>query len=334
MAGSVNTIYSQLTVEVGPEAVAEVAHRMGIRSRLAAVCSIGLGTSEVSPLEMTSAFATLAARGVYVEPTGIERVAAPGGTTLRDRCAGWRSVGSTAVSAQDADATTRVLQGVIDHGTGTAARLAGRSAAGKTGTAQHATDAWFCGYVPQLATCVWVGYPNGARPMRDVAGFPEVYGGTIPARIWHDFMTEATAGMPVAAFPPASYEIYADPRRRRLPRTRSVRGAHRRFTAPSARALAVAGALSGQPKPSPEPSASPMPSPSPSPTAADEPDGPAAPVVEPLSGSLGALVLASTSASSTGVGDAVASSEVRCSTSRRSVSATSRGARGTSCPHV
>ena len=70
MAGSVNTIYSQLTVEVGPEEVADVAHRMGIRSRLADVCSIGLGTSEVSPLDMTSAFATLAARGVYVEPTG------------------------------------------------------------------------------------------------------------------------------------------------------------------------------------------------------------------------------------------------------------------------
>ena len=121
------------------------------------------------------------------------------------------AVGSPAISQQDADATTRVLRGVIEHGTGTAAWLADRPAAGKTGTAAHATDAWFCGYVPQLAACVWVGYPDRARPMRNVEGWPEVYGGTIPARIWHDFMTEATAGMPVRALPTAGYEAYADP---------------------------------------------------------------------------------------------------------------------------
>ena len=277
MAGSVNTIYSQLTVEVGPEEVADVAHRMGIRSRLADVCSIGLGTSEVSPLDMTSAFATLAARGIYVEPTGIERVAAPDGTTLQGPLRGLTSVGSTAVSAQDADTVTRVLQGVIDHGTGTAARLAGRSAAGKTGTAQHATDAWFCGYVPQLATCVWVGYPDGARPMRNVEGFPEVYGGTIPALIWHDFMTEATAGLPVAAFPPVSYEIYADPPPpppSPVPAPSAVPPATSPQPEPS-----PSPEPSAKPKPSPEPSASPMPSPSPSPAAADESDAVAAPSV-------------------------------------------------------
>jgi len=270
MAGSVNTIYSQLTVEVGPEAVADVAHRMGIRSRLADVCSIGLGTSEVSPLEMTSAFATLAARGIHIEPTGIERVAAPDGTILQGPLRGLASVGSTAVSAQDADATTRVLQGVIDHGTGTAARLAGRSAAGKTGTAQQATDAWFCGYVPQLATCVWVGHPNGSRPMRDVAGFPEVYGGTIPALIWHDFMTEATAGMPVAAFPSASYEIYADPP----------------TPAPSPEPVPSAAAPSSVPEPTsspaPEPSAEPSPKPPPKPSSSPNPPPSPSPADESL----------------------------------------------------
>lgn len=279
MAGSVNTIYSQLTVEVGPEAVADVAHRMGIRSRLADVCSIGLGTSEVSPLEMTSAFATLAARGIYVEPTGVERVSAPDGTILQGPLRGVANVGSSAISAQDADATTRVLQGVIDHGTGTAARLAGRPAAGKTGTAQHATDAWFCGYVPQLATCVWVGYPNGSRPMRDVAGFSEVYGGTIPAQIWHDFMTEATTGMRVVGFRPGSYEIYADP----PPSTPSPE------PLPSAE---PSPATEPEPSPPPEPSPSPSPEPSPmpppepspsslpSPSPSAEPEEPAAPIVE------------------------------------------------------
>ena len=179
------------------------------------------------------------------------------------------------MSAQDADTVTRVLQGVIDHGTGTAARLAGRSAAGKTGTAQHATDAWFCGYVPQLATCVWVGYPNGARPMRNVEGFPEVYGGTIPALIWHDFMTEATAGLPVAAFPPVSYEIYADPPPpppSPVPAPSAVPPATSPQPEPS-----PSPEPSAKPKPTPEPSASPMPSPSPSPAAPGEPDVVAAP---------------------------------------------------------
>jgi penicillin-binding protein 1A len=254
MAGSVNTIYAQVTVEVSPEAVADVAHRMGIRSPLAEVCSIGLGTSDVTPLEMTSAFSTLAARGIYVEPTAVERVTAADGAILQGPLRGAASVGSTAVSAQDADATTRVLEGVIDHGTGTAARLDGRSAAGKTGTSQRATDAWFCGYVPQLATCVWVGYPNGTRPMRDVAGFSEVYGGTLPALIWHDFMTEATAGMPVVGFPSASYEIYADP------------------PPPPSPAASPAPEPSPSASPSPEPSASPEPSPSPSPSPEPPPE--------------------------------------------------------------
>jgi len=269
MAGSVNTIYSQLTVEAGPEAVADVAHRMGIRSRLADVCSIGLGTSEVSPLEMTSAYATLAARGIYVEPTAVERVSTPGGEILQGPLRGLGTVGSTAVSAQDADAATRVLQGVIDRGTGTAARLAGRPAAGKTGTAQHATDAWFCGYVPQLATCVWVGYPNGARPLRDVAGFPEVYGGTIPARIWHDFMTEATAGLPVQEFPSVSYAIYADPP---PPPPPSPEPAPSLVPAPTS----PQPEPSPSPKPKPSPSAEPSPAPSPSPLPSPSPSPAAA----------------------------------------------------------
>jgi 1A family penicillin-binding protein len=265
MAGSVNTIYAQVTVEVGPEAVADVAHRMGIRSRLSPVCSIGLGTSEVTPLEMTSAFATLAASGVYVEPTAVERVTGRGGEVLQGQLRGLRSVGSSAVSAQDADTVTRVLQGVIDHGTGTAARLAGRVAAGKTGTAQNATDAWFCGYVPQLATCVWVGYPKGTRPMRDVAGFPEVYGGTIPALIWHDFMTEATAGMPVAGFPSVSYQIYADPAPTPIP------SAAPSLTPEPSPSASAEPSPSASPKPSPTAEPSPEPSPSPAPSSSPSP---------------------------------------------------------------
>jgi membrane peptidoglycan carboxypeptidase len=167
---------------------------------------------------------------------------------------------------------------VIDHGTGTAARLDGRPAAGKTGTAQHATDAWFCGYVPQLVTCVWVGYPDGARPMRDVGGYPEVYGGTIPARIWHDFMTEATVGMPVMGFPPASYEVYADPPPPPPPLAPSP------STAPAEPSPSAPPSPSPQPSPSaspdaaptPEPPPSPSPSTSPSPESSEEPAAPIA----------------------------------------------------------
>jgi penicillin-binding protein 1A len=256
---------------------------MGIRSPLAEVCSIGLGTSGVTPLEMTSAFSTLAARGVFVEPTAVEHISARDGVILQGPLRGVAGAGSTAVSAEDADATTRILRGVIDHGTGTAARLAGRPAAGKTGTAKDATDAWFCGYVPQLATCVWVGYPDGTRPMRDVAGFSEVYGGTIPALIWHEFMTEATEGMPVVGFPHASYEIYADP----PPSPSSPAPVPTRSAAPPSPSSDPS--VSPEPSPSVDPPPEPSPSPSPEPTpsasvessaepqgTADEPQGTAA----------------------------------------------------------
>ena len=88
----------------------------------------------------------------------------------------------------------------MQHGTGTAAYF-GRPAAGKTGTAENFQDAWFCGYVPQLATCVWVGYPKAEIPLYNVEGVGAVFGGTLPAEIWHRFMAAATARMPALGFP-------------------------------------------------------------------------------------------------------------------------------------
>jgi len=99
-----------------------------------------------------------------------------------------------------ANLVTYALEGVIEHGTGTAANI-GRPAAGKTGTAENFQDAWFCGFTPQLTTCVWVGYPKGEIPLLNVEGFPDVFGGSIPAEIWHDFMIKALAGMPPLGFP-------------------------------------------------------------------------------------------------------------------------------------
>src|SRR4029077_13456129 len=97
------------------------------------------------------------------------------------------TTGDRAIGPNVAALVTYALQGVVEHGTGTAANI-GRPVAGKTGTGQDYRGAWFCGYPPQLAACVWVGYRKGEIPMHNVGGFPDVFGGSIPAEIWHDFM--------------------------------------------------------------------------------------------------------------------------------------------------
>jgi membrane peptidoglycan carboxypeptidase len=121
---------------------------------------------------------------------------------------GENKTGRRVLSANDADMATLAMQGVIEKGTGTAAAIA-RPAAGKTGTAQDFQDAWFCGFVPQLSTCVWVGYPRTEdRSMDNVEGFPHVFGGSIPALIWHDFMTSALTGAKVQYFHDPSFTGY------------------------------------------------------------------------------------------------------------------------------
>ena len=165
------------------------------------MCSITLGPEGVSPLDMTSAFATLAARGVHHRPQALARVTGPDGTLLERLT----HRGRRALAPSVADRVTYALAGVVRAGTGTAAAL-DRPAAGKTGTAEGFKDAWFCGFVPQLATCVWVGYPQAELPLLNLDGFGQVVGGSIPARIWHDFMAPAVHGLPVKPLPapPAS----------------------------------------------------------------------------------------------------------------------------------
>jgi penicillin-binding protein 1A len=194
-ANSVNTIFAQLVSQVGPDAVVRMAHRLGIESSLEPVCSITLGTQAVSPLEMTVAYATLADHGIRHAPRAIESIATASGQPLHFGA----GAGREAVAPQIADEVTYALEAVTQKGTGTAAAI-GRPIAGKTGTAEKFVDAWFCGYVPQLATCVWVGYPHREVPMNDVEGYAPVYGGTIPALVWHAFMAGALAGIPVLPF--------------------------------------------------------------------------------------------------------------------------------------
>jgi penicillin-binding protein 1A len=196
IAHSVNTIFAQLVVDVGPDHVAEVMHDLGVRqSKLQDVCSITLGSQAVTPLEMASSYATLAARGVYHPPVAITEIKSASGQVVEQA----PLQGERVMNQNDADVVTYALQGVIQSGTGTAANI-GRPAAGKTGTGQNFQDAWFCGYTPQLAACVWVGYRKGEIPMHNVEGVPNVFGGSIPAGIWHDFMAKAMETQPVQDF--------------------------------------------------------------------------------------------------------------------------------------
>jgi penicillin-binding protein 1A len=195
-ASSVNTIFAQVALRTGLSHVVDVAQRMGITSPLEPVCSITLGPEGVSPLEMTDAFATLAARGVHHPARFLERVTAPGGRVL----ARLRGRGRPALAPSASDRVTLALTGVVRRGTGVAAAF-GRPAAGKTGTAQAFKDAWFCGYVAQLAACAWIGHPEAERPMGPVDGFAQVVGGSVPARIWRTFMQPAVAPWPVRPLP-------------------------------------------------------------------------------------------------------------------------------------
>ena len=197
-----NTVYAQLTLDVTPERVAEVARRMGVRSPLdvrgAYVPSIGLGSVAVSPLDLASAYATLAAGGVYAEPTAIRRVVLADGR--EDSDAGWGvPKRRRAISEGTAAVVTRILEQNVQQGTGVRAAF-GRPAAGKTGTNEEHADAWFAGYTPDLATTVWIGYTKGEIPMENVHGIA-VSGGSFPAEIWRLFMQPALDGTDPVSFP-------------------------------------------------------------------------------------------------------------------------------------
>lgn len=217
---SVNTVYAELIFDLGAPAVAETARRLGISSleedRDYGV-SLALGSAEVSPLDMASAYGVFANHGVRAAPTPVLRVLDPEGAVLEDNTA---PTGERVMHPAVADTVTDVLTGVITSGTGTGADI-GRPAAGKTGTAEDYRAAWFVGYTPQLSTAVWLGYADEPRELRDIGGYGVVTGGTIPAHAWSTFMAAAHESRPVAEFaepgplpvPPGSLTIEAGARR-------------------------------------------------------------------------------------------------------------------------
>ena len=195
-----NSVYAQLTLDVGPARVASMARRLGVRTPLqvngAFPPAMGLGSVAVSPLDMASAYATLAAGGIYTEPTAIRRVILNG--KRDDRWAAHHRR-TRVVPDGVASVVTRILEDNVRYGTGTAAAL-NRPVAGKTGTTDKHADAWFVGFTPGLSTAVWMGYTRGEVPMTNVHGI-SVSGGSFPAQIWRRFMDPALAGLSAREFP-------------------------------------------------------------------------------------------------------------------------------------
>jgi penicillin-binding protein 1A len=187
-----NTVFAQLDLDVGPKDVAHVAHMMGVQTKLDGLPAEGLGGLRigVSPLEMADAYATLADGGVHHKPTAITKVEFPDGKIDHPDASAVK--GNRVMTDGQAYEVTKVLKENIQAGTGTSANY-GCPAAGKTGTTDNYTDAWFVGFEPHLSTATWVGYPNSLVQMRSVHGI-EVAGATFPAEIWHNFMQVAHAG--------------------------------------------------------------------------------------------------------------------------------------------
>jgi len=186
-AKSSNAVAAQLTAEVGPHAVAKTAYRLGIESTLEEVSSLALGTSNVTPLELTAAYAPFANGGNGVIAYGVVRIRSKSGKVLWKRDA--PGVGQV-VSPQNDAALTRLMVETVTTGTGKAARLDERPSAGKTGTTQDFHDAWFVGFTADLVTGVWIGND-------DYASMVHATGGGLPAHIFKSFMEQAEAGLPV-----------------------------------------------------------------------------------------------------------------------------------------
>jgi len=185
-----NTIYAQLTLDVGPRYVWQMAHRLGIHmSPDRPVASIGLGALAVSPLDMAAAYSTFPAMGVYAKPMAITKVILPGGHVDTD--SGWgKPQTKRALSEAVAWKVNDVLGQNALYGTGAGSGDGLHPNAGKTGTTENHADAWFDGYTRQLTTVVWMGYPKGEIPMTSVHG-QTVAGATFPVPIWHEYMAAA-----------------------------------------------------------------------------------------------------------------------------------------------
>lgn len=203
---SVNTVYAALALKIGPENIVTMAERMGITSQLRPVPSITLGTSEVSPLDMASAFTNFATNGLHAEPYLVSRIFDANGEIVYEREVRHNQVADPAIFAA---ARAPLLD--VPTGAGTAPRAnIGVPQGGKTGTTQNFTDAWFVGFTPNYSTAVWTGFPGVLEPLRNVTingeTYSRVFGGTVAAPIWAEYMKVLLADEDPGAFPEMSEE--------------------------------------------------------------------------------------------------------------------------------
>lgn len=217
--GSVNAVYAQLSVVTGPDNIVDMARRMGItESALDPVLSIVLGSSAVSTLEMASAFSNFATNGLHADDYVISQIIDHNGEVIYDRGQRQTQVADPAIFA----AARRALTKVPTVGTAPRANI-GRPQGGKTGTHQSYLDAWYVGFTPEYSTAVWVGYEAEQIPLENVVingqNYRRVFGGSVPAPIWAEFMTKVTEGEPETGFPaaPAHIRNYLVPPRTTVP---------------------------------------------------------------------------------------------------------------------
>jgi len=223
---STNTVFCQVAIRVGAQSIVDVAHTLGIKSPLAVVPAVVLGASAVSPLEMASAYSTIANQGAKVDNYLIERIEDADGNVVYQHDVERTQVLEPALAA----AVINTMQKVVSQGTGGNAYI-GRPQIGKTGTHENYLDAWFVGAVPQYTTAVWVGFPDAQVPMVKLTVFrpptrgegpdripkyiERMFGSSAPAPIWQEFMTQVLDGVPVEDFPedpPGTSVYYATPR--------------------------------------------------------------------------------------------------------------------------
>lgn len=198
-ATSSNAVAAQLVAEVGPGAVARTARRLGIQSSLHAFTSIALGTSVVTPLELTSSYAPFANGGLSAPPYAIVRIRTAAGQLVWQRRT---PAPERVVMSENLRQMTQVMTAVVREGTGRAANM-GRPVAGKTGTSQDFRDAWFVGFSADYVCGVWVGNDNNTS-------MKKTSGGTLPARIFHAFMEGAESGLPARPLPGQDADVVTD----------------------------------------------------------------------------------------------------------------------------
>lgn len=261
---SVNVVYAQLVMEVGANNVVETAKQMGITSPINANPAIALGglTHGVSPLEMASAYSTLATGGKHTSPKAISKITDRQGHTIYQAKITTKRV----LDADIAYQANSILKEVVDRGTGTGANI-GRPQAGKTGTSQNLRDAWFVGYTPALSTAVWVGYPHNSVEMNSVHGM-SVTGGSFPAHIWKIFMEKALRNIEVADFVGPD-GIHTPTVAKTQPRVKKAPALARKTPPPP------------EPEVAPKPEVAPTPPPPPPATPPPPPESPSEPPPEP-----------------------------------------------------